>query len=337
MMSLLGKLASLRLTLVAMFALLILALIGSRSTTVDASVTAIPLAVLSINLLAAILTNRSFRAQTGLLVFHVGLLLLVAIIGLSVLIRFDGHVEVLQGSSFDAREVEITGIGWLHPGHLDEVHFEQRGVQVEYLAGLIRQSTRSTIRYSVADASRTQTIGDRLSAEINGYRFVTTPNKGFALLMRWEPAGAEPVYGAIHFPSYPQYDWKQVTDWIAPSGQQLQMELELAQPVSRPDRAWVLERPHSDYRVNARMSDGKMQVIGEGGALALEGGMLRVVAVQMWIAYRIDYYPLLPWAFVAALLAIAGLALHFRERYQTQQVADRSWREETRDACILRT
>jgi len=337
MMSLLGKLASLRLTLVAMFALLILALIGSRSTTVDASVTAIPLAVLSINLLAAILTNRSFRAQTGLLVFHVGLLLFIAIIGVSVLIRFDGHVEVLQGASYDARDVEVTGVGWLHPGNLDEVRFDQGDIQIEYLAGLTRQSTHSTIQYSVAGASRTQTIGDRLSAEINGYRFVTTPNKGFALLMRWEPAGAEPVYGAIHFPSYPQYDWKQVTDWIAPSGQQLQMELKFAQPISRPDRAWVLERPHAAYRVNARMSDGTTQVIGEGGALALEGGMLRVVDVQMWIAYRIDFYPLLPWAFVAALLAIAGLALHFRERYQLRPNASQARLKETVDVCLART
>jgi cytochrome c biogenesis protein len=337
MMSLLGKLASLRLTLVAMFALLILVLIGSRSTTVDVSVTVIPLAVLSINLLAAILTNHTFRRQTGLLVFHVGLLLLIAIIGLSVLIRFDGHVEVLQGASFDPRDVEVTAVGWLHPGHLDEVRFEQGDVQVEYLAGLTRQSTRSTIQHGLAGVMRTQTIGDRQAAEINGYRFITTPNKGFALLMRWEPAGAEPVYGAIHFPSYPQYDWKQVTDWVAPSGQHLQMELDFAKPVSRPDRSWVLERPQSAFSVNTRTSDGITHVVAKGGAVALEGGMLRVVDVKMWIAYRIDYYPLLPWAFVAALLAIAGMALHFRERYQAQRSADRAWREEAADACIVRT
>jgi cytochrome c biogenesis protein len=337
MMAMLRKLASLRLTLAAMAVLLILALVGSRSTAIGVGATAIPLWVLSINLLAAILTNRSFRAQTGLLVFHIGLLLLVAIIGLSVLTRFDGHVEVLQGSSFDARDVAITGIGWLHPGNLDEVRFQQGEIRVEYLDGLTRQSTRSTIQFGVKGALRTLTIGDRLSAEINGYRFVTTPNKGFALLLRWEPAGAEPVYGAIHFPSYPQYDWKQLTDWTAPSGQQLQMELRLAEPVSRPDRAWVLERPHSDYRVNVRMSDGTTQVIGEGGVLVLEGGMLRVVAVQMWIAYRIDYYPLLPWAFVAALLAIAGLALHFRERHQLRPNASQARQKEAVDACLART
>ena len=337
MKMLLRQLASLRLTLAAMFALLILVLISPRSTTVDVGITAVPLAVLSINLLAAILTNRSFRAQTGLLVFHVGLLLLIAIIGLSVLIRFDGHVEVLQGSSFDARDVEITGIGWLHPGHLDEVRFEQGDVQVEYLAGLTRQSTRSTIQRGETGAMRTQTIGDRQAAEINGYRFITTPNKGFALLMRWEPAGAEPVYGAIHFPSFPQYDWKQVTDWVAPSGQHLQMELNFAEPVSRPDSSWVLERPRAAFSVNSKTSDGMTHVVGKGGALALEGGVLRVVDLNMWIAYRIDYYPLLPWAFVAALLAIAGLALHFRERYQAQQKADRAWQEEVVDACIART
>ena len=288
------------------------------------------------NLLAAILANHTFRRQTGLLVFHVGLLLLITIIGLSVLIRFDGHVEVLQGASFDPRDVEVTAVGWLHPGHLDEVRFKQGDVQVEYLAGLTRQSTRSTIQHGATGAMRTQTIGDRQAAEINGYRFITTPNKGFALLMRWEPAGAEPVYGAIHFPSFPQYDWKQVTDWVAPSGQHLQMELNFAEPVSRPDRSWVLERPQSAFSVNTQTSDGTTLVVGKGGALALEGGMLRVVDVQMWIAYRIDYYPLLPWALVAALLAIGGLALHFRERYPARQGAGRTRKEEAADACIAR-
>jgi len=337
MMLLLRKFASLRLTLIAMVVLLLLVLIGSRSTSVDVGITAIPLAVLSLNLLAAILTNHAFRRQAGLLVFHVGLLLLVVFIGLSVLIRFDGHVEVLQGSSFDSRDVEVTEIGWLHPGGLEEVQFKQGDVRIEYLVGLVRQSTRSTIQHGVTGAVRTQTIGDRLATEINGYRFITTPNKGFALLMRWEPVGADPVYGAIHFPSYPEFDWKQVADWVAPSGQSLEMELAFEDPVSRPDTSWVLERPNSPYLVSARMSDGTMYVIGEGSALPLEGGMLRVVDVQMWIAYRIDYYPLLPWAFVAALLAIAGLALHFRERYQVQAETGRAWQREVADAGFART
>ena len=75
MMSLLKKLASLRLTLVGMAVLAVLAVVASRNADVDVSITAVPLAILAINLFAALVTNRSFRSQTGLLIFHIGLLL----------------------------------------------------------------------------------------------------------------------------------------------------------------------------------------------------------------------------------------------------------------------
>ena len=118
MMSLLRKIASLRLTLVGMALLAVLAVVASRNAHIDAGITAAPLLMLVINLLAALVTNRSFRAQTGLLVFHIGLLLVFACIGLTVLLRFDGHVEVLQGTALNASQVTTVEQGWWRCGDM---------------------------------------------------------------------------------------------------------------------------------------------------------------------------------------------------------------------------
>ena len=89
MILLLRKLASLRLTLLGMIMLAVLAVIGTRNAAIGVGVTVIPLVILVVNLLAALLTNRSFRTQSGLLVFHIGLLLVFACIGLTVLDRLN--------------------------------------------------------------------------------------------------------------------------------------------------------------------------------------------------------------------------------------------------------
>ena len=68
MMSFIRKLASLRLTLVGMILLAVLAVVGSRDADIGTGVTVVPLVILIANLLAALLTNKSFRTQTGLLI-----------------------------------------------------------------------------------------------------------------------------------------------------------------------------------------------------------------------------------------------------------------------------
>jgi len=293
-----------------------LALVGTRSPVVDIGITALPIAVLALNLLAAIATNRSFRTQTGLLVFHIGLLLVFVLAGLSVLTRFDGHVEVVQGGSFDARDVEVTEQGWLYDGNLADVQFVQRDIQVDYLPGLVRQRTRSTIEYmSTNGVPQRMTIGDSRGAEFAGYRLLATFNKGLALILRWEGNDGDVRYGAVHFPSYPQYDWKQVTEWLTPAGQQVEMTIEFAEPVVRPNEQWVLRRPQVAFAVHTSGTDMPTVVTRLGESIDVTGGSIRIDDLRMWMAYRVDYFPFLPWLFAAAMLAIGGLVAHFGSRY----------------------
>lgn len=310
------KLASLKWTLVGMVALAVLSLVGTRSDAVDVGWTVVPIVLLSLNLVAAILTNRSFRTQSGLLVFHVGLLLVFVLIGLTVMTRFNGRIEVLQGEPFDPSLLEVDYRGPLHRGDLSNIHFVQREFEVDYLPGIVRQATRSTIEF-VDDAGglRQRTIGDRQGIDFGGYRVLPTANKGFALVLGWETVDGDLQYGAVHLPSYPAHDWKQVNDWVTPAGQSVQLELEFDDPMIVTDAAWTLRHPGGAYRLRV-VSDGATQgQATAGGHIDLEGGRLHVAELRLWMGYSVDYYPFLPWLFAAAMLTIGGLAVHFGNRY----------------------
>ena len=315
MMSLLKKLASLRLSLVGMALLAVLAVVASRSADVDVGITVVPLTILVVNLLAALLTNRSFRAQAGLLVFHVGLLLVFACIGLTVLLRFDGHVEVLQGAAFDASQVETVEQGRWHNNRLDDLELFQGEIRINYLPGLNRQDTHSTIEYRAASGElRRMTIGDTRTATIDGYRVAATFNKGFAILLQWSGDDGREMLGAVHMPSFPEFDWKQVTTWTTPTGQEVELELDFDVPVSSDTESWTFGATSMPYTVRVTAAGEAPRTLREGEATRLAGGVVRAVDLRTWMAYQIEYLPFLPWMFAAAMLAIIGLGMHFARR-----------------------
>jgi cytochrome c biogenesis protein len=312
----LKKLASLRLTLVGMLLLAVLAVVGSRNPEIGTGITIWPIALLTFNLLAALLTNKVFRTQTGLLVFHVGLLLIFACIGLTVLTNYEGRVEVVQGGPFDASQVTTMKQGWWHSPRLDDVSFLQDEIQVNYLHNFIRLDTSSTIHYRTATGElRAVTTGDQRRANIEGYEISATSNKGFAVLLRWMDANGRVELGSVHFPSYPSFDWKQVATWTTSAGQLLELELELLEPVADISNPWTLGRTDIPFVLQVRSTDSAMAPARIGESVALDGGTVRVEDLRMWMAYRISYLPYLSWMFVAAMLAIIGLAIHFGGRY----------------------
>lgn len=316
MSRLLKKLASLRLTLVGMITLAVLAVVGSRNPDIGTGVTIWPIALLVFNLLAALLSNKVFRTQTGLLVFHVGMLLVFACIGLTVLTGYEGRVELVQGGAFDASQVTTMKQGSWHDHRLDDLEFFQKDVRVNYLPNFIRLDTNSTIQYRTAAGEiREATTGDQRTVNINGYEIAATFNKGFAVLLHWTAEDGREALGSVHFPSYPSFDWKQVTTWTTPAGQTVEIELELEEPVADIRRSWTLGRTDLPFEVQIGRSGNAVATARNGESVALEGGTVRVEGLRMWMAYRISYLPYLSWLFVAAMLAIVGLAMHFGRRY----------------------
>jgi len=308
------KIASLRLTAIGIGLVIATTFIGNRYPDIGFSWTALPFGLLSLNLIAALITNRAFRRQSALMVFHVCLLAVFVIAGLGVLTGFEGHVELVEGEQFHHETVETTRAGiWHRPG-LQELRFSQGDIEVNYAPGLVRQSTRSMLFGDSSELAGIAVIGDRAAAVIDDYRFSTSFNKGYAVILRWTDESGDTQFGSINFPSYPEYEWKQVNDWVAPGGEHLALELKLTDQAPRHD-AWTLVSGATSYAVEITGHGITRNLLREGDSVALSGGTLRIEDLRLWMGYRIDCNPLLPWLFAAAILALIALALHFQAKF----------------------
>ena len=311
MKPLLRTIASLKLTLAGLAMLIVNSFAISQWPDAAIPWLVVPLTLLAVNLLAALLVRHAFRQQAALLLFHVGLLGVLMLVGAGILMRFDGSVEVVEGTAFDPAVVTPRGTGWLHPDRLDRVRFVQGPLEVNYLSGLRRDTTHSRVLLSRADGSEVRRdVGDREGFTSNGYRFMTTFNKGFAVLVLWRGTDGREALGTVNFPSYPKFDWKQRKVWTTPAGERLSLELKLAERVPE-DAPWTLS---SHTRSVATVKPGQ--------PVAVKGGEITVVDLRLWMGYRIDHNPLLPWLLMAAFLSLAALGVHMAQKFSVPRVTE---------------
>jgi cytochrome c biogenesis protein len=154
MKPLLKTIASLKLTLAGLAVLIVNSFAISQWPDAAIPWLVVPLTVLAVNLLAALLVRHAFRQQSALLLFHVGLLGVLLLVAAGILTRFDGSVEVVEGTAFDPAVVTPRGTGWLHPDRLEHVRFLQGPLEVNYLSGLQRDTTHSRVLVSQVHLER---------------------------------------------------------------------------------------------------------------------------------------------------------------------------------------
>lgn len=322
MKPLLKTIASLKLTLAGLALLIVNSFAVSQWPDAAIPWLVLPLSVLALNLLAALLVRHAFRQQAALLLFHVGLLAVLMLVAAGVLLRFDGSVEVVEGAAFDAAGVTDRGRGWLHPDRLQRVRFSQGPLEVDYRAGLQRDTTHSRVVVSQPDGGEVQRdVGDRQGFNSHGYRFTTTFNKGYAVLLLWRDAAGNEALGTVNFPSFPEFEWKQRKDWTTPAGEPLAFELELAERV--PDEApWTLASRGVDFAIGVSGSAGAQRTLGPGESVAVKGGEITIIDLRLWMGYRVDYNPLLPWLLSAAFLSLGALAVHMAQKFRVPRAAE---------------
>jgi cytochrome c biogenesis protein len=318
----LKTLASLRLTMVGLAALILNSFAISQWPDAAIAWIVLPLSLLAVNLFAALIVRHAFRHQAALLLFHLGLLAVLMLVAAGVLLRFNGSVEVVEGTAYSPAGVTARSAGWLHPDRLDRVQFSQGPLEVRYLPGLQRDTTHSRVEVGREDgAGIRRDIGDREGFTSHGYRFMTTFNKGYSVLVLWRDSGGREVIGAVNFPSYPEFDWKQVNDWTTPAGETLSLELKLAEGVPE-GSPWILSSRDVGYDVGITGGELADKTIGPGQSIAVAGGEITVVDLRLWMGYRIDYNPLLPWLLTAAFLSLGALAVHMMQKFSSPRVAD---------------
>ncbi|RKZ69310.1 MAG: hypothetical protein DRQ44_03235 [Gammaproteobacteria bacterium] len=300
-------LSSLKLSFAAMAALLFAVLFSYFEQNQPVLWIALPLLVLAVNLLAAIAVNPRIRQNSGLLIFHICLLALVLLAALAQLTSMKGRVEIVQGQVFDSEQVTVVQRGpWHSLQALKQLRFAQGDIQVDYTENLRRGATRSQLTVN----GESFVVGDNRAFFAHGYRFYTTSNKGYAAMLSWFGENGQSIQGAIHFPSYPLYDWKQDNQWLTPAGQLLKMKL-ISSKQTQPDNSWQLDSRKASGSLQIELASGKQQTLNAGQRIEFQGGVLEFVEVRMWMGYSIYYNPWLAWFFAASIVGVFGLAWHF--------------------------
>lgn len=310
-MTLLRSLASLRLTLAGMVLLAIGAgLTYDNRLDLPVWVLAVPLGVLSVNLSAAILTNERINRQFWLLVFHVGLLGIVVLAAVGRLSFLDAHIELAESQEFTPDALLEVKKGPLHAGRLNQVHFVQGPYTVEYAPGMQRGLTHSEVAIAGPSGGLvTKIVGDDRPLVLEGYRFYTTFNKGFSVILTWIPAQGAPITGRVNLPSYPLYDYKQDNTWTPQDAKPIKFWLQLTTGL-REDAAWTLDARNSRGVLVVTQNDRRIE-LKPGETADIEGGALRYERLTSWMGYKVYYDPTLRWLFFVSIVAVVGLAMHY--------------------------
>jgi len=320
-MRVLRRLASTKLTLLWM-----LLLAGGAALSYDNPVETsiwvliVPMLLLAINLIAAIISNRRINRRGGLLVFHIGLLSIVVLAAVGRLTHMDGRVELATGAEFSREAISELRSGPLHNGALDQVNFVQGPYTVDYRPQMMRGLTHSQVAILDLEGGwKEVVVGDDRPLVIEGYRFYTTFNKGFAPILSWlDEAGNVVETGAIHMPSYPLFDFKQSNSWTPQGREEIKFWLQLETGLT-PDESWVLDGNRATGTLVVNVGGDRSELL-PGQSVKMTGGSLRYERLSTWMGYKLFYDPTLHWLFMAAFITIAGLGVHFWRKISTESL-----------------
>ena len=307
-MSMLTRLASLKLSLAGMVALIVGVLISYFNPSQPVLWIALPLLLLSLNLVAAIIMNPRIRQNSGLLMFHICLVSLAVLAALGQLNSMTARLELSEDQAFDTAQLGVIKQGPLHSLEaLESLILQQRRVEVAFAPGMRRGATQSQLLFNDTESI---VMGDNLPFRYRDYRFYTSSNKGFAVVLALSGVDGQVQQGAIHFPSFPLYDWKQKNQWTTPAGEVIQLELVLAQ-VPDYSQDWLLDSANIKASLALQRASGEKIVLQTGDTMLVDGMVLKFVAVRMWMGYNIFYNPYLNWLFAVSIVGVLGLGWHF--------------------------
>jgi len=302
-------LASVRVTIAALVGAAAVTLAGQDGRLAIGTYVAIPFGVLFLNLIAALATNGTLRAQRWLSGFHLALAALALLVTVDRLTAFYGHVEVTEGTAFDSSLV-TANVGPLHRWALDEVRFVQAGFAISYAPGMKRRDTVNTVLVPQnGNAWRQVTVGDDVPLVAGGYRFYTSFNKGFAPVFTFTDRRGTAHGGAVHLPSYPLNYFRQGNEWRIPgSAITAKLWLHLDRPVYSEDAPWRFRTP--DAATLVLMLGQERHELAPGDTLPIDGGVLRYEGLRTWMGYTISRNSLVPWMLATAIIAVLCLGAH---------------------------
>ena len=160
-------------------------------------------------------------------------------------------------------------------------------------------------------------IGDQVPLQLQGYRFYTSFNKGFAPKFLWRDQQGRVLAGAVHLPAWPEHAFNQATEWTPEgAGQSLWIQLEFDDPILLTDQPSKFRAP-LDYTLIVRVAEQRY-LLQPGDELSLEGGTLVFQGLATWMGYSIFYDLSRYWLLAACFLAVSSIATHFWLKYSSR-------------------
>ena len=311
---LLCRLASLKFTLVILLLLGIGVVVSYKSEVRTTWALVVPLALFALNLSAAVVTKPVFRSQKALLVFHLALITIILLVAAGRLTYLKGQLEVGEGEWFDGTLTSSESGPW-HWWRLDRVSFVNDGFSIDYATGVRRGKTINRVRWIGEDGvQRHGIIGDLDPLVLYGYRFYTTPNKGFAPTFIWRPHGGEPGRGTIHLPGYPLNEYRQALEWTPPgSHHKLWTMLQFDEVILDPAKPSEFHLP-KEYRIIMRSGNERWEM-RPGDSRELGDGTLVYEGLRAWMGYTVYSDWTIHWLLAACLVAVLSLARHFWKKF----------------------
>ena len=202
--------------------------------------------------------------------------------------------------------------------NISEVTFTNHGFTLDYSPGMKRDQTRNAVSWNDA-AGREQraVIGDQQPLVLNGYRFYTSANKGFAPLFIWLPARGVPQRGTIHLPSYPIHEYGQALEWTPPGTEvRLWVMLKFEEALLDPAKPWQFRLPR-EHALVLRVGEERRE-LKPGERYLLPQGMLVYEGLTTWMGYKVFYDWTLPWLLASCLLAVVSLTWHYWQKFAAQ-------------------
>ena len=316
--SILKLLASLRLTLGILAAMGVAIVAAYLSAAPITWVLAGPLTAFALNLAAAVVVNSALRRQTALLVFHLALIGIILLIAVGRLTYLKGQLELAEGEIFDGWLTQEESGPW-HLRQLDALRFSNDGFTIDYAPGVRRGNTRNKISWAAPNGQiRREIIGDQTPLVLNGYRFYTSHNKGFAPVFIWHSSsGGPPMLGTVHLPAYPSHEYKQATDWTPPGGKTpLWIMLQFDEVILDPAKPSEFRLP-TRHQIVVRAGEERRE-LKPGEAMRLAEGILVYNGLRSWMGYTVFYDFTLPWLLSACILAVLSLAWHLWGKFSNR-------------------
>lgn len=275
-----------------------------------------PLALFALNLIAAIVTHPTIRTQVWLLTFHLALLAIILLVAAGRLTYLKGALELTEGEVFTGGELTRAESGPWHWWRVDRVKFANEGFTIDYAPGIQREHTFNRVRWvDEQGVERTGVIGDQTPLVLQGYRFYTSFNKGFAPVFAWYPTGGgAPRRGSVHLPSYPAQEFSQAQEWTLPGNLKVWAMLQIDEVILDPEKASRF-RPPEKHRLVLRIGDDDRHELRPGGRVALPQGVLVYEGLRAWMGYTVFSDWTLPWLLASCALAVLSLSLHFWRKF----------------------